>query len=627
MTTTARPRGMAYLLGLTVGAMGVVYGDIGTSPLYALRECFHGSHPVPVNQENILGVLSLIFWSLMFVVSFKYLNFVMRANNNGEGGILALLSLSASNRATGRQNAVLLAIGVFGAALLYGDGMITPAISVLSAVEGLEVATPFFAPYIIPITVGVLIGLFSFQYIGTGRVGRIFGPVMILWFLALAVLGLRGIAQAPEVLAALNPAYGIKFFAANGWSGFLVLGAVFLAVTGAEALYADMGHFGVRPIQLAWFYLVLPALALNYFGQGALLLHYPQAAEHPFYFLAPRWALYPVVALATTATVIASQALISGAFSLTMQAIQLGYAPRMDIRHTSSLERGQIYLPQINWVLMVACIGLVLGFRSSSHLAAAYGIAVTLTMIITSILFFFAARQVWHWPVWKAGLLCGAFLVPELAFCGANLLKFAHGGWFPLVVAVGIFTLMATWKTGRALIRERLQAGYLPFQMFIDEVRSQRLQRVSGTAVFLSANRQGTPVALLHNIKHNKVLHERVVVLTVVTDEVPHVDPSQRLELEQLQAGFYRVIAHYGFMEEPNVPDLLVNCGAKGLEFRPMETTFFLSRETIIPTKRPGMALWREKLFAVMARNAQRATGFFKIPPNRVVELGIQVEM
>ncbi len=617
-----------YILRLMVGALGVVYGDIGTSPLYALRECFRGVHPVPPTPENIFGTVSLIFWSLMFIVSFKYLTFVMRANNKGEGGILALLSLAIPVRQTAtKRGAMLLALGVFGAALLYGDGMITPAISVLSAVEGLDTATPLFQPYIIPITVVVLIGLFSFQHIGTGRVGSIFGPVMGLWFLVLAALGIHGVVQRPEILYALSPYYGFRFLVASGWHGFLVLGAVFLAVTGAEALYADVGHFGVRPIRRAWFALVLPALALNYLGQGAMLLHEPAGVAHPFYFVAPRWALYPLVALATAATVIASQALISGAYSLTMQGIQLGYIPRMEIRHTSSQEKGQIYLPHINWVLMLSCVGLVLGFRSSGHLAAAYGIAVTLTMIITSILFYFAARHLWGWPGWKAGLLSTAFLVPELAFFTANLLKVAHGGWFPLVVGVVVYTVMTTWKTGRALIRERLQAGYLPFAMLLEDFQHNPPMRVKGTAVFLSGNPQGTPVALLHNIKHNKVLHQRVVVLTVVTDEVPHVPPARRVGVEKLQEGFYRVIAHYGFMDEPSVPDVLQASAAYGLECKPMETTFFLSRETIIPSPKPGMALWREKLFAIMARNAQRANVFFRLPANRVIELGIQIEL
>jgi KUP system potassium uptake protein len=618
----------AYFWRLVVGAIGVVYGDIGTSPLYALRECFHGTHPVAALRENVLGVLSLVFWALMFIVSLKYLGFVLRANNKGEGGILALLALAFPTGDRGlKSRAILITVGVFGAALLYGDGMITPSITVLSAIEGLKVATPLFEPYIIPITVGIIIAMFSFQHVGTGRVGVIFGPVMCLWFVVLVILGIRGILLDPSVFAAINPFYGVQFFLKNGWPGFVVLGAVFLAVTGAEALYADMGHFGVRPIRRAWFALVLPALMLNYFGQAALLLQNPGAAENPFYILAPRWAVYPLVVIATLAAIIASQAMITGAFSLTMQGIQLGYIPRMEIRHTSSLERGQIYLPVINWTLMLACIGLVLGFRSSSHLAAAYGIAVTLTMIITSILFFFAARNLWQWPVWKAGGLSVLFLVPELAFFGANVLKIGHGGWFPLVVAVAVYTLMVTWKTGRSLIREKLRGVTLPFKLFLEDVKANPPIRVKGTAIFLASNPRGTPVALLHNIKHNKVLHEQVVILTIATEEVAHVEPNRRLEVEKLADGFFRVIGHYGFMDEPSVPELLELCAKQGLEFNPMETTFFLSRETIIATPQPGMAIWREHLFAVMSRNAQHATAFFRLPANRVVELGIQVEL
>jgi KUP system potassium uptake protein len=618
----------SYLLALVVGAIGVVYGDIGTSPLYALRECFHGTHPMPATRDNILGVLSLILWALMFMVSFKYLGFIMRANNKGEGGILSLLALATSRSDTARRGSALLVIcAVFGAALLYGDGMITPAITVLSGVEGLEVATPVFKPFIIPITVAILIGLFSFQHFGTGRVGSIFGPVMCLWFLTIAILGIYGIARAPEVLVAINPWYAVKFLINTSREGFIVLGAVFLAVTGAEALYADMGHFGIRPIRRAWFAVVFPALLLNYFGQGALLLLDPGAVENPFYFLAPRWAVYPLVIIATFAAVIASQALIAGAYSITMQAIQLGYVPRMEIRHTSSLERGQIYLPQINLMLMVACVGLVLGFRNSSNMAAAYGVAVTLTMITTSILFCYAARRVWHWPRWKVGLLLVVFLVPETVFFAANALKITHGGWFPLVVAIIIFTFMTTWKTGRGLIRQRLQAGYLPFDLFLQDLKNNPPLRVDGTAVFLAGNPNGTPVALLHNLKHNKILHKRVVVLTMVTDEVPHVDPTKRLDVQQLADGLHRVIGHFGFMEEPNVPKLLELCGEYGIEYLPMETTFFLSRETIIPSPKHGMAIWREKLFAIMSRNAQSATTFFGLPANRVVELGIQVEM
>jgi len=619
--------GGRYQLGLMLGAVGVVYGDIGTSPLYALRECFHGIYAIEPTRANIFGVLSLIFWSLVIIVSVKYLIFVMRANNNGEGGILALLALAFPERAAAGRKLWWIALGVFGAGLLYGDGMITPAITTLSAIEGLEVATKLFKPYIVPITVGVIIGLFSFQRIGTGRVGLMFGPVMLIWFLTLAALGIKGIILAPEVFTAFNPAYGIEFFVHNGWRGFVVLGAVFLVVTGTEALYADMGHFGIRPIRRVWFMMVLPALFLNYLGQGALLLNNPMAAENPFYRLAPEWAIYPLVVLATMAAVIASQALISGAYSLTMQAIQLGYFPRLIISHTSHAERGQIYMPQVNWMLMLACVGLVLGFQSSSNLAAAYGIAVSLTMAITTVLFYFAARRLWAWSIWRAGLGCAFFLSVELAFLGANMVKIGHGGWFPIVVGIGVFTLMSTWKTGRRILREKLAAGSLPYNLFLEDVRKHSPQRVSGTAVFMAGNPEGVPLALLHNLKHNKVLHQRVVILTILTREIPSVTNAERVKVERLQEGFYRVIGYYGFMEEPNVPELLRRCEADGLSFREEETTFFLSRETIIPTKRPGMALWRERLFATMSRNAQHATSFFRLPANRVVELGMQVEL
>lgn len=613
---------------LVIATLGVVFGDIGTSPLYALKECFNGSHPMPVTEDNIFGVLSLIVWSLIIIVSIKYLGFVMRADNRGEGGILALLSLVFPERSQKtRRSAKFMAVGVFGAALLYGDGIITPAISVVSAVEGLNVATPMFEQYVPPISVVILIGLFSLQRVGTGKVGNVFGPVTCVWFLVMAILGIRGIAQAPGVIAAINPYYAIRFFIINGWEGFVVLGAVFLAVTGAEALYADMGHFGVRPIRLGWFVVVFPSLVLNYFGQGGLLIKNPDAATHPFYNLAPTWALYPLVLLATAATIIASQALISGVFSLTVQAIQLGYLPRIAIKHTSAHQRGQIYLPQINWSLMLACVGLIMGFQSSTRMAAAYGIAVTLTMIITTLLFYFAARLRWRWPAWKAAALTIAFITLEIIYFGANFLKVAHGGWFPLVVGAAIFTLMTTWKTGRKLLFDRVQAGSLPYEMFVKDILNNPPNRVKGTAVFLSGNPDGTPIALLHNLKHNKVLHERTVLMTILTDEIPHVDPAQRLQVENIGMGLHRVIAHYGFMEEPNIPRVLDLCKDKGLEFRLHETSFFVSRETILATNRPGMALWREKLFALMARNAQRATDFFQLPANRVVEMGMQVEL
>lgn len=618
-----------YLAAAAVGALGVVYGDIGTSPLYALRECFHGPHAVSASPANVLGVLSLMLWSLIILVSIKYLGFVLRADNKGEGGILALLALAFPSGAsqTGSRAKWLILLGLFGTALLYGDGMITPAISVLSAVEGLTVATDVFEPYIIPITVLVLITLFSVQRHGTGRVGRVFGRVTILWFIVLAALGIKGLVAAPEVLAALNPWHAIKFFLANGWHGFVVLGSVFLAVTGAEALYADLGHFGRRPIQWAWFGLVLPALALNYLGQGALLLHHPEAAENPFYRLAPGWAIYPLVVLATSATVIASQALITGAFSLTMQAMQLGYFPRLKIEHTSSEERGQIYIGQVNSFLMFACIGLVLGFRSSSHLAAAYGIAVTLTMAITTILFYFAARRLWGWNPWAVGLLCGLFLSIELAFFGANAIKILHGGWFPLIVGLGVFALLTTWKTGRHQLARKLEAANLPLTMFFKDIGMNPPPRVKGTAVYLSGRLNNAPISLLHNLKHNQVLHRQVLFLTVIFHDQPFVEAEDRIQVEHLQDGFHRITGNYGFMDTPDVPQLLKLAQERGLQIEMSRLTYFLSKETILSSRSTALRPWRKKLFAFMSRNATSAAAFFKIPPNRVVELGMQIEL
>jgi KUP system potassium uptake protein len=619
-----------YLLLLAFGALGVVYGDIGTSPLYALRECFHGDHEIPVTRDNVLGVLSLIFWALMLIVSIKYIAFVLRADNRGEGGVLALMSLAMPEKRGQRPRGIarwVLLIGVFGAALLYGDGIITPAVSILSAVEGLNVATPKFQPYVIPITVVIIIGLFAIQRHGTGKMGKMFGPVTFVWFVAITILGVRGIIEDPSVFAALNPLHGIQFLLNAGKMGFFILGAVVLAITGGEALYADMGHFGRKPIRLAWYGLVCPALVINYFGQGAWLLSHPTAKENPFYNLTPSWALYPMVVIATSAAVIASQALISGAYSLTMQAIQLGYCPRMRIDHTSSETRGQIYMPQLNWALMVACIGLVLGFQSSSNLAAAYGVAVTFTMLTTTILFYFAARRLWNWSRWQAGLLCGFFIVIEGVLCTANLLKIAHGGWVPLVIAAIVFLLMTTWKTGRRVLGDRLRSSFIPLPLFLDDVQKTAPHRVAGTAVFMSSNADATPLALLHNLKHNRVLHQSVVFLTIQVEDVPHVHAAGRITLEKMREGFHRVIARYGFMEDPNVPEVLDQCRPLGLEFDSMTTTYFLSRETILATKAPGMMMWRERLFAFLSRNAQRPTDFFRIPANRVVELGMQVEM
>ena len=617
-----------HLLTLALSALGVVYGDIGTSPLYAMRECFHGPYAVPPTPPNILGVLSLIVWSLVLIISIKYLVFVTRADNDGEGGILALTALirPVPGNLGGRRR-FLVMLGLFGAALFYGDGMITPAISVLSAVEGLRVATPFFIPYILPLTILILIGLFLFQQQGTARVGALFGPVTLLWFLVLALLGLSQIVRTPDVIAAINPFYAVRFFGENGGQGFMVLGAVFLVVTGGEALYADMGHFGPHPIRLAWFGLVLPALLLNYFGQGALLLHHPDAAEALFYRLAPSWGLYPLVVLATLATVIASQAVISGAFSLTRQAMQLGYSPRVRIRHTSARESGQIYIPGTNWALMLACIGLVVGFRSSSNLAAAYGIAVTATMGITSILLYSVARERWGWSRLTAGLLIALFLVADLGFFGANSLKILHGGWFPLVIAGAVYTLMATWWQGRRILAQRLQAEVLPLERFLQEVREHQPLRVPGTAVFMYGHSTGTPPALRLNLKHNKVLHERIVILTVVTEEIARVPARERIAFTPLGEELYRVVAHYGFMERSDIPAIFNQAKLHGLQLEPEDITYFLGRETLLATKKPGMAVWRESLFALMTRNAQSAMTFFRIPPDQVVEMGSQVEL
>ncbi|HYO15975.1 MAG TPA: potassium transporter Kup [Thermoanaerobaculia bacterium] len=621
------------LLGLALGALGVVYGDIGTSPLYALRECFHGTHSVSPTHDNVLGVLSLVFWALIIVITIKYLVFVTRADNRGEGGILSLMSLVPPKlRAAGPGGHwILVTLGLFGAALLYGDGMIVPSISVLSAVEGLEVATPLFTRYVVPITLAILFFLFLLQKRGTAGIGALFGPVMVLWFFTLATLGLIWIVRYPSVLTAVNPAHAARFFGANGWQGFLVLGSVFLVATGGETLYADMGHFGRRPIRLAWFTMVLPALLLNYFGQGAVLLHHPDAAAHPFFGLTQKlstsWLLYPMVVLATVATVIASQAVISGAFSLTRQAVQLGYMPRIEIVHTSTREIGQIYIPSVNWLLMFSTFGLVLGFQKSTNLAAAYGVAVTTTMVITTLLAYVVARRLWNWSFAAVAPVAAFFLLIEGSFFGANIIKVPDGGWFPLLIGLLVYTLMATWKKGRAILAERLRQGALPFEQFVETVRPDNPPRVPGTAVFMARDPNATPTALLHNLKHNKVLHSRVILLTLQNEEVPHVRPEERLEIQDMGKEFYRVIAHYGFMENPRVPDVLERLREKGLQLDIMSTTFFLSRETLIPSRRPGMALWRESLFSVMSRNAQRPTDFFRIPVNRVVELGMQVKL
>ena len=614
------------LLPLTLTTLGVVYGDIGTSPLYAMRECFFGSHSVPPTEANVLGVLSLIIYSLLLVISVKYIAIVMRADNQGEGGILALTAL-LPRKGEASTWPLLVLLGIFGAALLYGDGMITPAITVLGAVEGLKLATPFFEPYVVPVAVAILVVVFGIQKHGTHRVGGLFGPIMVLWFVVIAALGVSWLIQAPMVLTSVDPRHAFAFFREHGWHGFAVLGAVFLVVTGGEALYADMGHFGKKPIRLAWFALVLPALLLNYFGQGALLLRDPKAAEQPFFLMAPDWALLPLVAIATMAAIIASQALISGAFSLTRQAIQLGYCPRLDIEHTSSHEIGQVYVPQVNWALMVSTIVIVIGFGSSSALAAAYGIAVTLTMVITAVLLHVVATERWGWPRPVAFAVTGLFLSIDLAFFGANALKILHGGWLPLVIGAFLFTLMTTWKTGRQIVAERLTARAEPLELFMARIARMPVARVPGTAVFMTGQPLGTPPALAHNLQYNKVLHEHVITLMIKTEPVPHVPDDRRIEVRSLGAGVFDVVVRYGFMEDPDVPEALDAARQLGLLLDEDDITFFLGRETLIVTRRPGMATWRERLFTLMARNAVRATAFFRLPPERVVELGVQVEM
>jgi KUP system potassium uptake protein len=626
-SATAPPRGWP-LAVLSLTAMGVVYGDIGTSPLYAIRECFYGAHAVAVSEVNVLGVLSLIFWSLTIVISIKYLIFILRADNDGEGGILALAALVTHVKSAVKGRAwVILTMGLLGAALLYADGMITPAISVLSAIEGLEVATPVLTPYVVPITIAILVALFYIQSRGTARVGAVFGPITVVWFLTLAALGLVHIFDAPHVLWALNPWDAIRFFLDNGWEGFVILGTVFLVVTGGEALYADIGHFGTRPIRVSWYGFVLPALLLNYFGQGAFLLSHPQMVSNPFYRMAPSWALIPLVVLATLATVIASQAVITGAFSLTLQAIQLGLSPRMRIDHTSSQQIGQIYIPAVNWALMVCCIGLVLGFESSSNLAAAYGVAITITMVITTLLFFFLVTDRWKWSLPTALGATAVFLVIDTSFFGANILKIAHGGWFPLLVAGVVYTLMSTWMTGRRLLGQRLREALIPVDLYLAELLADLPPRVPGVAVFMTGNPVGTPPALRHNVAHNHVLHEKVVLLTCETADVPHVRRRQRADIEEIGIGFYRIVLSAGFMDEPNIPRELMTIQHPDLDFANNDVSYFLGRETVLSTSRPGMAQWRERLFAWMSRNSQSATAYYRLPPEQVIEVGVQVEL
>jgi KUP system potassium uptake protein len=613
---------------MALAAMGVVYGDIGTSPLYTLKEVFGGHHPVPVTPDNVIGILSLVFWALTLAVSLKYVVFITRADNRGEGGIMALTSLALRTSGAGpRQLWWIAALGIFGAALFYGDGVITPAISVLSAVEGLEVVTPAFKPYVVPITLVVIIILFFMQRRGTASVGALFGPVMLFWFTTLGVLGIAAITRHPAVLEAINPAYAFRFFVANGTIAFLSLGAVVLCITGGEALYADMGHFGRKPIKLAWFSYVFPCLFLNYLGQGALILDDPAAVQNPFFLLVPDLLLIPMVLLSTFATIIASQAVISGAFSLTRQAMQLGYSPRLHAVHTSEREIGQIYVPAINWMLLAAVIALVLGFRSSSALASAYGIAVTLTMMIDTILAFMIVRTLWQWSWFKAGLFLTAFIIVDLAFFSANSVKILDGGWFPLVLGFAVFTLLATWRLGRVLLYQKLKQDSMPLDAFITSLEYGGPYRCEGTGIFMTTNPDGVPRAMLHNLLHNKVLHERVVLLNVVMEDVPYVAEASRVEVRALAQGFYQLRVRYGFKDEPDIPHAMDLAGSQGLTFDMMQTSFFLGKETIVAHHKPAMPLWREWLFAWMFRNAGSATEFFKIPTNRVVELGTQIEL
>ena len=613
---------------LVLFVLGVVFGDIGTSPLYAFRECFSAGHAIMISPENVFGILSLMFWSLIIIISVKYVLFVMRADYHGEGGIFALLTLVLSKgRIRGRRLRIVTAIGLFGAALFYGDGMLTPAISVLSAIEGLKVTTSSLDPFVVPITVGILIGLFLFQRSGTGLVGRVFGPVMVIWFLTIAILGARWIIEVPEVLKSINPVYALNFFVINRVAGFFVLGAVFLVVTGGEALYADMGHFGKIPIRIAWFTIVLPGLLLNYFGQGALLIENPHSVINPFYLLSPSWGHYPLIALSTAATIIASQAVISGAFSLTSQALQLGYIPRLVVSHTSHHEIGQVYVPVVNWILFIGTVGIVVGFGSSANLAGAYGLAVALLMVVTTALMFICARSLWGWSLLFAGFAATLLLFIEIFFLGSNLAKFKQGAWFPLLVTTIVYVVFITWKQGRTILRDRIKVERLPMKNLIDDLEKNPPLRVKGVAVFMSSNPSGVPRTLLHNLKHNRVLHEHVIILTVLNDEIPRVPAHERLEVQEIAQNFFRIIAHYGFMETPDVPDILHLARKHGLEYSIHETTFFLGRETLVLGRSRKLSNLQKRLFMFLSRNAQDATLHYGIPTNRAIEIGIQVEI
>ena len=631
--THSSPRGGALAL-LTLGALGVVFGDLGTSPLYALQECFTGPYPVAATPDNVKGAISMFLWALVVIVSVKYVAIIMRADNQGEGGILALLAMAVGNGKgeesprSRRRTAVVLALGFAGAALLYGDGVITPAISVLSAVEGLEVATPAMQPFVLPISVAILIGLFALQRFGTGRIGTVFGVILGTWFVAIAAIGISNLAaHGTAILSAIDPRWGVHFFHVHGARGLAVLGAVVLCLTGVEALYADMGHFGRRPIQIAWFIIVFPALILSYLGQGAVLLDNPAAAARPFFNAVPGWALLPMVGLATAGTVVASQALIAAAFSLTRQAAQLGYLPRVRVAHTSDQQIGQIYLPGLNWTLLIACLIITVTFRSSGALAAAFGLAVAGTMAITTVLFGIVARDRWRWSWPLVGGVCGTLLTIDVSFLSANMLKIAAGGWLPLVLATVVFVLMTTWTRGRALLRADYENRAIGAEAFIESIAGSPPTRVRGVAVFMHATVSDVPVALLHNLKHNQVLHETVILLTVLTARVPHVPESDRIEVSSLGLGFWRVVGHYGYLDDANVPALVALAATRGVPLPRMEPSYYLSRETIVPAERPQMALWRERLFGVMLRNAVTASAFFGLKANRVVELGAQIEI
>jgi KUP system potassium uptake protein len=619
-------KNFSYLLGLSLGALGVVYGDIGTSPLYAFRECFHGDHAIPPLRENILGVLSLIFWALILIISIKYLIIILRADNDGEGGILALMQLVKSKSGK-RSVPFIIAIGLFGAALLYGDGIITPAISVLSAVEGLSIATPFFDPYIIPLTIIILFALFMFQKRGTAGIGKIFGPITMIWFITMAALGIPFIAKDMAILEAVNPVYGINFFIQNGFQGFVILGVIFLVVTGGEALYADMGHFGRFPIRVAWFTIVLPCLLLNYFGQGALLLHHPELTANPFYYLAPSWALYPLVILATFATVIASQAVISGAFSLTFQALQLGYLPRMRVLHTSERERGQIYIPKINWLLFICTVALILAFKTSGNLAAAYGIAVTSTMGITTVLAFSAMRNIWRWGLVVSAFITIFFLIIDLSFWGANMLKLLDGGWIPLLMALIIYYIMHTWYEMRKELGHKIEEATSPIKEIIPDVLSIRQVAIPGTGIYMWSNPRGIPPALLYNLKHNKVLHKQIVILTIKFDVVPHRKFDNSITVEDLAEGLHRVVVKYGYNDTADVMKVIEYLNHNSFPVNLEKTSFFLGRETIISEEKLSPKSWRKKLFISLFSNAEAATKYFNIPADRVMEVGIQFKI